>query len=61
MLKSYIYWNWPITFVRDTYVVMQISCLYNLGYFSMENKTAETNSVLAATLFVLLVAYPLLL
>ena len=36
-LSSFLFWNWPIAFLRDSYVVIAICSLYNLRYWSWHN------------------------
>ena len=59
-LGSFLFWNWPIAFLRDSYVVIAICSLYNLRYRSWHNLEASTNTGFASGFLFLLTAYPLL-
>ena len=56
-----MFWNWPINFIRDSYVVVSICCLYNTRYIQWHNDVVTTNSALAIGLLVMLLIYPLCL
>ena len=56
-----VFWNWPISFLRDSYVVLQICCLFNYKYRSWEGKEASLNSALSISMLSLLIIYPLLI
>ena len=56
-----MFWHWPITYLRDSYVVIMICCWYNVKYSAWHNKPAAFNTVIAITLLTILAVYPLLL
>ena len=58
-LRPTIFWNWPISFLRDSYIVIVICCLYNASHTSWSHPLASLNSGLCYTILVLLIMYPL--
>ena len=60
-LSGFVFWNWPITYLTDSYVVIQICCLYNIQNQSWHNQAAQVNSGLSWSLFGLLLLYPALM
>ena len=54
-----MFWNWPINFLRDSFVVIMICCLYNSSYLSWSNEDESINSGLAVALLTVLLLYPI--
>ena len=57
-LRYFTMWNWPISFLRDSYSVIAICCLYNVAYASHANREASLNSGLAIAILFCMVVYP---
>ena len=54
-------WNWPISFVGDSYSFMALCSVYNVAYATQETSASSLNSNLAIIILILLVIYPLAL
>ena len=53
-----VFWNWPIGFLNDSFIVIVISCLINIKYSSWEVKEAAINSGISWALLALACIYP---
>ena len=51
-------WNWPISFVRDSYSVIAICCIYNVAYASHKTMESSFNSSLSIIILILMMVYP---
>ena len=60
-LRDTMFWHWPITYLRDSFVVIMICCWYNLKYSAWHNTPAIVNTLTAVSLLVLLTVYPSLM
>mmetsp|Transcript_13899 Transcript_13899/g.16571 ORF Transcript_13899/g.16571 Transcript_13899/m.16571 type:complete len:140 (-) Transcript_13899:804-1223(-) len=60
-LSGTVFWNWPISYLRDSYVVIQICCLYNARYQSWHNQEASLNTGLSFSILCLLLLYPIVI
>ncbi len=52
-LKNLLFWNWPIQFLKDSYIVIIMCCLYNLTNADWSSQGASLNTGIAATILVL--------
>ena len=59
-MSGQVFWNWPMKFLVDSYIVIQICCLYCFKYRQWKNKESIINSALSITLLTLMLLYPLL-
>lgn len=55
---NWVMWNWPISFVRDSYSVIAICSLYNVAYASHDTWESSLNSSLAIIFLILMLVYP---
>ena len=55
------FWNWPITYLRDSYVVIATCCLYNYRYRSWDCEEASLNTNLTIGSLTVLLFYPILI
>ena len=60
-LSKVIFWNWPISFLKDSFIVVIMCCLYNLVYADWSISMAKLNTGLSALFLVLLILYPALM
>ena len=60
-VRKFTFWNWPITFVRDSYIVIAICSLYNAAYAQWLTKESVLNSGLSILILVVFLVYPALL
>ena len=60
-MRGVVFWNWPISFFRDSYVVIAICTIYNIKYARWNPDEAATNSGLAFALLGFLILQPLVL
>ena len=57
-LKDIVFWNWPIQFLNESFIVIVINCLINIKYASWQVKEAALNSGLSYALLALVFVYP---
>ena len=60
-LKSTIFWNWPIQFITESYIVFVICCLINVYNADLSTYETRANTIAAIVLLVFLTFYPLLM
>lgn len=60
-LQLHLFWNWPIIFFKESYIIMVVCCLINVKYGSWESGAAILNTGLAYAFLVFAVVYPFLL
>lgn len=56
--RDFVFWNWPIGFLRDSFIVIVICCLININYASWEVKEAAINSGISWGLLAFVCIYP---
>lgn len=57
-LRVFALYNAPITFLRDSFIVIAICCVYNTAYLTFETRIAALNSWLALITMLFLILYP---
>ena len=57
-MRSFVFWRWPIGFLKDNYIVIAICSMYNLRYASWTIAEARLNSGISLGLLTFLVIYP---
>ena len=55
--RDIVFWNWPIKYLNDSFIVIVISCLINIVYGSWETKEAAINTWISWVLLILAVLY----
>lgn len=60
-LRGRAFCNYPITYLRDSYVVIAMCCLYNYRYSSWDNPEASLNTNLSIGILIVLILYPILM
>ena len=61
MLRDMVFWNWPIQFFNDSFIVIVINSLINIKYASWEVEEAAINTGISYALLVLACIYPVLM
>ena len=56
-LRGFIFWNWPIQFLRDNFIVFIIASLYNIKHKSWRIEQASLNTNTAYSIFGLLLLF----
>ena len=59
-LKSMLFWNGPLSFVSDSFIVLTTCALLNVCYWSSNTPSSRLNTGLALLTLILLALYPLI-
>ena len=57
-MRSFVFWRWPLGFLKDNYTVIAICSMYNMRYASWGIPEARLNSTISLSLLILLSIYP---
>ena len=57
-LKTYVFWNYPITFMQESYAIMAICAQINILRPSFDSSGGSLSTVLAYTTGTILLLYP---
>ena len=57
-MRAFVFWSWPIGFLKDNYIVIAISALYNMRYASWSIYEARINSATSLSFIIFLLWYP---
>ena len=58
--NGFVFWNWPIMFISESYIVFVICCLINVYNANFETYETRANSITALLLLAFLALYPLI-